>query len=507
MLARRSISALFVLATSISGTALVGCGHSSTDGSGGGIDGNGGGDGTGGGTPVHPTDGKARIRVVHASPDAPAVDVYAKGGKTPLIKGLKYGDTSDYLVLPPATYHLELRGSPSTASDPVVYTTDAMIMHANEKLTGIAAGIFGSTENGDKFRVLALAEGFGAAGSGNAIVRVVHAGADAPAVGIDLDNDDPSSPEITNLDRFSDTGEAGFPLTADHANALGIVVNGARFTAFTTPKLPLGAELFVIATGLTKKLGRQSDGFALLAVGPDGTVGFVKQDPIVYALHASPDAPAVDAFVGQAELVDNISFGNLSGPAQVQPGSYTLDFFAHSGTSTRPASPPAASSPTGELSAGERYLAVATGFLADGANQDTGFHLDAYAEDFDLGDAANGRLRVVHASPDAPPVDIGVLNAERTVAPVLVPDLSFGHASGATGLSVSPGTVPIGVAPAGADQTVVAALHTPVTASMRAFALAAGALDPAKGQSFRLIAVDTAASPWTAATVMPQPKQ
>jgi hypothetical protein len=409
--------------------------------------------------------------------------------------------------LPPGTYHLELRASPSTAKDPVAYTTDAMLMKANEKLTAIAAGIFGSTDNGDKFRVLALEEGFGAAGSGNAVVRVVHAGADAPSVGIDLDNDDPSSPEITGLDRFTDTGPTGFPLTADHANALGIDVNGTRFTAFTTPNLPEGAELFVIATGLTKKLARQSDGFALLAVGPDGTVGFVKQDPIVYALHASPDAPEVDAFVGDAEVVNGISFGQLSAPVQVQPGSYTLDFFGHSASGTRPTGAPAASSKTGALAAGERYLAVATGFLADGQNQDSGFHLEAYAEGFALDDAQNARVRVVHASPDAPPVDIGVLNVEKVVQPVLVPDLAFGQSSDLTGLSVSAGTVPIGVAPAGSDTTVVAAIHTPVTAGMRAFGLAAGALDPSHGQSFRLIAVDTSVTPWIAATVMPQPMQ
>jgi hypothetical protein len=501
MLARRSISALFVLATAISGTALVGCGHT-TDTSSGGSGGSGGSEPTGGG-PDHPMDGKARIRVVHAAPDAPVVDVYAKGGTTPLIKGLAYGETSAYLVLPPGTYHLELRGSPSTAKDPVVYTTDAMLMRANEKLTAIAAGIFGSQDNGDKFRVLALEEGFGAAGSGNAIVRVVHCGADAPSVGIDLDNDDPSSPEITGLDRFTDTGKTGFPLTANHANAIGIDANGQRITAFTTPNLPEGAELFVIATGLTKKLARQSDGFALLAVGPDGTVGFVKQDPIVYALHASPDAPAVDAFVGAAELVDGISFGQISAPAQVQPGAYTLDFFAHSASGTRPSTPPAASAKTGSLAAGERYLAVATGFLADGS-QPTGFHLEGYAEGFALDDTTNARLRVVHSSPDAPPVDIGVLNVEHVVQPVLVPDLSYGEASALDGLSVSAGTVPIGVAPAGSDQTVVAAIHTPVTAGMRAFGLAAGALDASKGQSFRLIAVDTSVTPWVAATVMPQ---
>jgi hypothetical protein len=52
----------------------------------------------------------------------------------------------------------------------------------------------------------------------------------------------------------------------------------------------------------------------------------------------------------------------------------------------------------------------------------------------------------------------------------------------------------------------VASFHVPATAGLRAFAIAAGALDPTQGQSFRLLAVDTATSPWTVGTVNPQPK-
>jgi hypothetical protein len=50
----------------------------------------------------------ARARVIHASPDAPAVDVAAKGGDV-LIENLAFPDTSDYLVVPAASYDLEVR--------------------------------------------------------------------------------------------------------------------------------------------------------------------------------------------------------------------------------------------------------------------------------------------------------------------------------------------------------------------------------------------------------------
>ncbi len=55
----------------------------------------------------------ARIRVVHLSPDAPAVDIVADGVGT-VISGLKYPNASGYLVVPAGTYTFRVRaaGSP-----------------------------------------------------------------------------------------------------------------------------------------------------------------------------------------------------------------------------------------------------------------------------------------------------------------------------------------------------------------------------------------------------------
>ena len=56
-------------------------------------------------------DGSAKLRVVHLSPDAPAVDVAVKG-QTPEqapVKNLVFPNATDYLTLPPATYDFEVR--------------------------------------------------------------------------------------------------------------------------------------------------------------------------------------------------------------------------------------------------------------------------------------------------------------------------------------------------------------------------------------------------------------
>jgi hypothetical protein len=446
-------------------------------------------------------EGKSHVRVVHASADAPAVDIWVEGTGEPLIAGLSFGDTSEYLEVDYGTYDFQLRVSPSTIDDPIVYATGPIELADQHAVTTIAAGLIASTASADKFRVLAVTEGFGPAGSGSAIVRVVHAGADAPTVGIDLHDDDASAPEISNIDRFTSTDQAGFALNSGEAIQLGITAGGQRVTAFTTPELPEGAELFVIATGLVGELARNDDGFALLAVGPEGSIGFIKQNPVVYALHASPDAPPVDAFAGDAELL-SLSFGELSGGLQIPPGDYTLDFYVSTPGSERPDGPPAVSANTGMVEPGQSYLTIATGLLAGGSN---GFQLQSYAEGFDTSDDTQSRLRLVHSSPDAPAIDLGILNVEQVVNPVLFSNVSFPNDSAPEGLNSGIGQIPFGVTPAGANSTVVAAFHVTTAPGLRAFGVAAGALDSNNGQSFRLLVVNTTTAPWSVATVHPQP--
>lgn len=445
-----------------------------------------------------PQPGMAMIRVVHASSDAPSVDIWVKGGTAPLAAGLQYGDATDWVEVEMGTYDLEIKASPSTADSPAAFEVNGLTLDDGEMVSAVAAGLLGSSADSSKFRVLPIREEFAPAGSGNAILRVVHAGPDAPSVGIDLHDDDPSSPELTNIDRFTSTDEAGFALTAGEKLQIGIAANGSKVTAFTTPELPESAEILVIATGLVAEAGDDADGFALLAIGPEGSLGFIKQNPLVYALHASPNAPAVDLYAGAAQLAGGLEFGNLAGPVQVPPGNYDIDFRA---AGADPSSAPAATAKTGDLAAGGSYLSIATGFL--GAQS---FQLVSVAQRFADVSKDDALVRVVHGSPDAPAVDLGVLNFEGVVNPVLIQDLTFSNATEEAGLNIGLGTIPLGVTPAGANSTVVASFHVTTAPGVRAFAIAAGALDPAMGQSFRLLVVDTAVTPWAVATVHPQPQ-
>jgi hypothetical protein len=338
-----------------------------------------------------------------------------------------------------------------------------------------------------------LVENFADPGAGNAAVRIIHASADAPTVAIDVGND--GTPEIPALDRFAETGEAGVALPAGSSLAIGIWAGNplARVTAFTTPALP-AANLLVIATGELGMLPRDETGFGLLAIGPDGVIGLIKQDPTVFVLHASPDAPAVDVYVGGSatELVDNLSFGAISPPVQVPPAAYELDIRVWDGGGV------AATVNTPELMAGERYLAVASGYVG-GSNP--AFTLLPYREDFDSSAAA--LVRVIHASPDAPSVDVGTWDGMNFGAVGDFSGLGFGDGSNEAGTGLPSAFLTIGVAGAGSNAPV-ATFDLDISADLRAFAVASGSLG-ATGESFRLVLIDATMFPWQAVEVMPNP--
>lgn len=64
-----------------------------------------------------PAAGKAHVRVIHASPDAPAVSVKVAGGPT-LIDSLAFPNASDYLPVDAGSYNLQV--TPAGANDVVL---------------------------------------------------------------------------------------------------------------------------------------------------------------------------------------------------------------------------------------------------------------------------------------------------------------------------------------------------------------------------------------------------
>lgn len=69
------------------------------------------------------------LRVAHASPDAPAVDVTVGTGdnRTVLAENVSYGGASDYVTVPPGNYTVDVREAAPDNDGPVVATTEVAL--------------------------------------------------------------------------------------------------------------------------------------------------------------------------------------------------------------------------------------------------------------------------------------------------------------------------------------------------------------------------------------------
>jgi LPXTG-motif cell wall-anchored protein len=123
---------------------------------------------------------EARVRVVHASPDAPAVDVWVDGSVA--FSNAPFKGITDYAALAPATYNVQV--TPTSATEPVVIEAD-LALAANTDYTVVAVGMLADIEP------LVLVDNNSAPAAGKAHVRFVHASPDAPAVDIAVANGGP----------------------------------------------------------------------------------------------------------------------------------------------------------------------------------------------------------------------------------------------------------------------------------------------------------------------------
>ena len=115
----------------------------------------------------------ARVRVVHASPDAPAVDVWVNGNVA--FSNAPFKGITDYAALDTGSYQVQV--TPTGATEPVVI--DATLdLAGGTDYTVVAVGQLANIEP------LVLVDNNSAPAAGKAHVRFVHASPDAPAVDI-----------------------------------------------------------------------------------------------------------------------------------------------------------------------------------------------------------------------------------------------------------------------------------------------------------------------------------
>ena len=138
-----------------------------------------------------PAAGKAWVRVLHGSPDAPAVDVKANNAN--ILTNVPFGVISDYLPVDAGTYNIKVCAA---GTDTCVINAD-LAFAAGKKYTVAATNLLASIQ-------AQVLEDTAAPNAQQAQVRVVHFSADTPAV--DVLTQDGSAKVVENLAYPNATG-------------------------------------------------------------------------------------------------------------------------------------------------------------------------------------------------------------------------------------------------------------------------------------------------------------
>jgi len=117
---------------------------------------------------------QARVRIVHASPDAPNVDIWVNGSVA--VSNMAFMDATDYLALAAGDYQVQVTPAGGAAADAVIDAT--LTLEAGMDYTVAAVGQVADIEP------LVLEDNNAAPAAGKAHIRVVHASPDAPNVDI-----------------------------------------------------------------------------------------------------------------------------------------------------------------------------------------------------------------------------------------------------------------------------------------------------------------------------------
>lgn len=118
-----------------------------------------------------------RIRVVHASPDAPAVDIYVNGGM--VLENLPFREYSEYIAVPAGSYNVEIK----VAGTSTLVKAVSVPVSADRDYTAIAVGYASATKS-PGFDVMLLEDDNTLPANNGVKLRVVHAAPGAPEVDV-----------------------------------------------------------------------------------------------------------------------------------------------------------------------------------------------------------------------------------------------------------------------------------------------------------------------------------
>lgn len=329
----------------------------------------------------------ATVRVVHASPGAPNLDVLIDG--QPVVKDLAFGAATEYFAVPGGDHKIQITPTGQGAdaalidSDLNVDAGDAYVFVAMDRLNDIEGKLF-------KVNLDSIDQG-------KSRVRLIHASPDAGKIDLSVTGGDQLFGGVSFKDStdYKDVDAGTYSLDAKNSDdgrvlltaqnidfADGQVYDVVLLGQIADNSLALLPLATVVSVPCTQVLG--------LDGGAD--------DSCVRIVHAAPGTSQVDLYVNDSALAKGLAFGKATDFIAVPKGDqHKLQVIAAGGT------PGDNDLLDDDLSFDSRkaYEVVITGNPDD---------LQAKNAEIDLSPlpAGQARVRVIHASPDTGGVDVVV---------------------------------------------------------------------------------------------------
>ncbi len=343
-------------------------------------------------------DDDAKIRVIHTSYDAPAVDVYV--GDRLVFANLGYGESSGYGKISDGNRTIKV--VPAGATAPVVI--EATIKFSDKSYSILAVDQLAEIEaiySIDKRSPV----------SNKAKARFIHASADAPAVDIRVGSG--NGPAVFSNVSFKDIEEYIEVDSGDYSFVVTPAGTNTEVAKYNPITLENGKVYTIAAIGTLDALD-DYDFIARVYIDNDTGAAYVDlTDANLMTVHASPDAPGVDLLLDNTIVGTNLEFPNNTGYLGILSGTRNIKVNV-----------------TGmETTVIEADLPFETGmshqtvFAIDEVAEITALVLD---DDLTMPAAGKAHVRFVHLSPDAPNVDIALQGGA-----VIFADVAFGEADNA----------------------------------------------------------------------------